>query len=120
MDVKGRKVLVAGTGKSGIAASKLLLKAGAYVVLYDGNEKLDIEKVKENFKDLDRIEIVLGKIPDRVYREAALLVISPGIDLDQEFVHKAEEQKIPLWGELELAYVFSKGEVCLLYTSRCV
>ena len=34
-----QKVLVAGTGISGIAAAKLLLSKGGEVVLYDGNEK---------------------------------------------------------------------------------
>ena len=43
-----QKVLVAGTGKSGIAAAKLLLAMGGEVVLYDGNDKLDPEKIKEH------------------------------------------------------------------------
>ena len=46
-----QKVLVAGTGKSGIAAAKLLLAMGGEVVLYDGNDKLDPEKIKENFEE---------------------------------------------------------------------
>ena len=41
-----QKVLVAGTGISGIAAAKLLLSKGGEVVLYDGNEKLDPEELK--------------------------------------------------------------------------
>ncbi len=44
-----QKVLVAGTGISGIAAAKLLLAQGGEVVLYDGNEKLSEEKLKEKF-----------------------------------------------------------------------
>ncbi|MFQ9209231.1 MAG: hypothetical protein ACLR3S_08910 [Clostridium fessum] len=43
-----QKVLVAGTGISGIAAAKLLLSKGGEVVLYDGNEKLDPEELKRN------------------------------------------------------------------------
>ena len=44
-----QKVLVAGTGISGIAAAKLLLAQGGEVVLYDGNEKLSAEELKKNF-----------------------------------------------------------------------
>ena len=44
-----QKVLVAGTGISGIAAAKLLLSKGGEVVLYDGNEKLDPEELKKKF-----------------------------------------------------------------------
>lgn len=43
-----QKVLVAGTGISGISAAKLLLAQGGEVVLYDGNEKLSEEKLKAN------------------------------------------------------------------------
>lgn len=38
-----QKVLVAGSGISGIAAAKLLLAKGGEVLLYDGNDKLDAE-----------------------------------------------------------------------------
>lgn len=41
----GKKVLVFGTGKSGIAAEDLLHKKGASVVLYDGNDKLEKEEI---------------------------------------------------------------------------
>ena len=53
-----QKVLVAGSGKSGIAAAKLLLAMGGEVVLYDGNDKLDPEKIKENFE----VEKVSGQV----------------------------------------------------------
>ena len=41
MDIRDKNVLVFGSGISGIAASRLLLREGADVILYDGNEKLD-------------------------------------------------------------------------------
>ena len=40
MDLKNKRVLVAGTGISGIGAAGLLLKTDADIILYDGNEKL--------------------------------------------------------------------------------
>ena len=46
----GKKVLVAGAGKSGFAAAKLLLKKDKEVILYDGNDKLDKEKLREECK----------------------------------------------------------------------
>ena len=55
-----QKVLVAGTGISGIAAAKLLLAKGGEVVLYDGNEKLDVKGLKKQFDDSDKVEVVLG------------------------------------------------------------
>ena len=45
MDLKGKKVLVFGAGKSGIGAADLLGSAGAQPVIYDGNADLDKEAV---------------------------------------------------------------------------
>ena len=56
-----QKVLVAGTGISGIAAAKLLLAKGGEVVLYDGNDKLDPEKIKKNFEEDAKLTLVLGE-----------------------------------------------------------
>ena len=61
-----QKVLVAGTGKSGIAAAKLLLAMGGEVVLYDGNDKLDPEKIKENFEEVQRLPLFWESLPDRI------------------------------------------------------
>ena len=48
MNVKEQKVLVVGTGISGIGAASLLVKQGAKVILYDQNEKLKEEDVRQN------------------------------------------------------------------------
>ena len=47
MKLEGKKVLVVGAGKSGIAASELLLDKKIETVLYDGNKDLDVEKLYE-------------------------------------------------------------------------
>ena len=46
-----QKVLVAGAGKSGVAAAKLLLALGGEVILYDGNERLDRDKLRVKFEE---------------------------------------------------------------------
>ena len=43
MNLKDKKVLVVGLGKSGMAAYELLKKMGALVSLYDGNKEMKIE-----------------------------------------------------------------------------
>ena len=54
-----QKVLVAGSGISGIAAAKLLLAKGGEVVLYDGNDNLDSVKIKKNFDEDAKVSVVL-------------------------------------------------------------
>ena len=58
MDVKGKKVLVFGSGISGESAARLLLRQGAGVILYDGNEKLDSRAVEKKITDKTRAVIV--------------------------------------------------------------
>lgn len=106
-----QKVLVAGTGKSGIAAAKLLLAMGGEVVLYDGNDKLDPEKIKENFEEDAKVTIVLGELTRPDLLGVELSIISPGIPLDAPFVPILDEAKIPIWSEIQLAYHVAKGKL---------
>ena len=73
-----QKVLVAGTGISGIAAAKLLLKKGGEVVLYDGNVNLDEKKLKENFDEDAKVTVVLGELTRTDLLGVELSIISPG------------------------------------------
>lgn len=104
MDIKSKKVLVAGGKRSGIAAVRLLENNGAYPVLYDGNEKLELP---EDFKT----EVRLGAFQSGYLCGIDLVVISPGIPIDSELVLAAKAKCIPVWGEIELAYYFEKGRV---------
>ena len=51
MEMKGKKVLVFGSGISGEAAARLLLREGAQVILYDGNEDLRADKIMKKITD---------------------------------------------------------------------
>ena len=106
-----QKVLVAGTGKSGIAAAKLLLAMGGEVVLYDGNDKLDPEKIKENFEEDAKVTVVLGELTRPDLLGVELSIISPGIPLDAPFVPVLDEAKIPIWSEIQLAYHVAKSRL---------
>ncbi len=89
-----QKVLVAGTGISGISAAKLLLAQGGEVVLYDGNEKLSEEKLKAKFDEGAKVTIVLGELKKTDLMGVELCVISPGIPLEAPFVAVIDEAKI--------------------------
>ena len=97
-----QKVLVAGTGISGIAAAKLLLSKGGEVVLYDGNEKLDPEELKKKFDEGATITFVLGELKKTDLLGVELAILSPGIPTDAPFVEMIRETGIPIWGELHI------------------
>ena len=111
MDLQGKYVLVAGCGISGIASAKLLNQIGARIILFDTNENLQKEDILHKFgMDID-IEIVLGSIEDELASKLDLVVLSPGIPVDADFVNELREKNLPIWGEIELAYQFAKGRI---------
>lgn len=111
MDIMNKKVLVFGSGISGIAASRLLEKKGAKVILYDGNETLDKEKMRQQIGEKTQVEIVLGTFPEEILDRLSLVVMSPGVPTDLPIVKKMRAADIPIWGEIELAYAYGKGDV---------
>ena len=114
MDLTGKRVLVVGSGISGIAATELLKKKGCEVVLYDGNESLDIEALKEKAPVFRDVSILLGDLPKEQMEKLDLAVLSPGVPTDLPFVNSMREQGIPIWGEIELAYFFGKGRIAAI------
>lgn len=111
MEVSGKKVLVFGSGISGVGAVKLLEEQKSRVVLYDGNKKLDRERLKENLGEHSEAEIVLGDFPEELLEGLDLVVLSPGVPTDLPVIQKMREKCIPVIGEVELAYEYGKGDV---------
>ena len=109
-----QKVIVAGTGKSGISAAKLLLEIGGEIVLYDGNMNLEPDELKGNFDDPSRVTVVLGELKRSDLLGVELCIISPGIPLDAPFVAVLDDLKIPIWSEIQLAYHCSKGKLAAI------
>ena len=114
MDWKTQKVLVAGSGKSGIGATDLLKKVGAKVIIYDGNDKLKEEDVLNKLENKEGVKVILGELEDSVINEIDIMVLSPGIAIDAHFVLRVKEAGVPIWGEIELAYVIGKGKLAAI------
>ncbi len=114
-EVKDRRVIVVGTGKSGIGSAVLLEKNGALPVLYDQNDKTDKEAVKavlrEKLGKETKAEVYTGDFPKALVENAVLTVLSPGVPVDADFVVYMKEHGMHVWGEIELAYHFAKGSV---------
>ena len=111
MDLQGKKVLVFGAGISGIGSCGLLEKEGAEVILYDGNDKKDAEAMKAQLGEGSKVRVVLGAFPEEEMESLDLVVMSPGVPTDLPVVLAMKEKGIPVWGEIELAYVCGKGDV---------
>ena len=110
-DLAGKKVLVFGSGISGIGSTGLLEKVNALPVIYDGNRKLTPADVMAKLPAESKAQVVIGCLPDEVLETVDLAVLSPGVPVDIPDVVRIKEKNIPVWGEIELAYQCSRGDV---------
>ena len=111
MELQGKKVLVFGSGNSGIGASDLLAKVGAFPVIYDGNAEIDKDAVVHKTDGAYPVTVYAGELPKEVQDSLDLVVLSPGVPTDLPLVKSFYEQGLPVWGEVELAYRVGDGEV---------
>ncbi len=110
--MKEQRVLVFGTGMSGISAAKFMQALGASVVLYDENPKLKIEKIHGKLPNSGKnIEIYNHKLSEEELGRLDLVILSPGVPLDLPMVVKMIELGIEVIGEIEMAYRYAKGDV---------
>lgn len=111
MDLQGKKVLVVGSGISGIGAVEALNRVGAEAILFDSNEKLTTQEVAAKLPEGVKAQIVIGTLPAEDEKRVELVVLSPGVPTDTEFVEGFRNRGIRIWGEIELAYELGRGRV---------
>ncbi len=100
--LEGKKVIVLGLARSGLAAVRFLLGMGALVRATDMKKMTEIKGLS-GIERSANLELYLGGHPDEILAGAHLLVISPGVNERIPFVKKAIENRIPVISELELA-----------------
>ncbi|MCK4271802.1 UDP-N-acetylmuramoyl-L-alanine--D-glutamate ligase, partial [bacterium] len=100
--VAGKKVLVLGLARSGLAVARLLHQEGARVF---GSDLKPMETLNEEVRDLRGlgVEIEAGGHSERALAGADFVVVSPGIPRDVPILARAQEADIPVYGELEVA-----------------
>ncbi|MEO8901072.1 MAG: UDP-N-acetylmuramoyl-L-alanine--D-glutamate ligase [Polyangiaceae bacterium] len=106
MELSGKRVVVVGLGKSGVAAAKLCLARGARVT---GTDSALADEVSTEAKALG-IELVLGGHADAKLETADLIVVSPGVPKLPELA-AAELAGVEVIGELELAARFIEAPI---------
>ena len=112
------KAIVLGAGLSGIAASKLLIKNEIEVLLFDNNPKISVDKIKKSIYGKTKFRIMLENVSDAELKDVGLCVISPGFPKTNSIYLKVKKQGIPIISELELGYLYSKGEVVAITGSN--
>ena len=117
MDLKNKRVLAVGLGRSGAAAAFFLQEHGSKVTVSDTRSEAQLQH--EVAQLLDRgISIEAGRHGERTFRDQDLIVVSPGVPPDQPQLQHARTLGIPVIGEVELAFRFLQGKVLAITGSN--
>ena len=117
MEVTGKKVLIIGAARSGIAAAKFLAERGAIVAL---NDEKPIEKWPESSLALIHrgVGLLPGEPPMWLLDQLDLVVVSPGVPSTIIPIRYAERAGAEVIGEVELAYRYLKGRIIAITGSN--
>ncbi len=117
MELKNKRVLVVGLGRSGVAAALFLKERGARVSVSDAKTEDQLRSAIPALLDKG-IAVETGGHSERTFREQDLIVISPGVPVDVPQLAQARAQGIPVIGEVELASRFLKGHIIAITGSN--
>ena len=109
MNITGKKVMVVGMARSGLASARLLIEKGARVVLYDAKPAVAF-KAHAFDEFAGKAEFALGADADAAAQGADMLVLSPGVPTDLSFITAAKRRGAKVIGEIELGYLYAKAQ----------
>ena len=109
LELEGKKVLVIGAARSGVAAARFLAARGALVVLSDRKEFIDWPDDALALKGGGVVKLLAGEAPSWLLDQVGLVVLSPGVPTTSIPVRYAERAGAEVIGEVELAWRFLRG-----------
>ncbi len=108
MQLRGKKVTVLGLGRSGLGAARLLLAEGAIPFVSESRDDASLKEYKE---ELERLGAAYeaGGHSEAAFRDASMIIVSPGVPAALEPLQSARARGIPVIGELEFASRFCQS-----------
>src|SRR6266566_3139107 len=117
MELNGKRVLVVGLGRSGVASALFLKARGARVTVSDTKSE---DQLREEIPALldEGITVETGGHGERTFQNQDLIVVSPGVPIDAEPITQARALGRPVIGEIELASQFLQGDIVAITGSN--
>jgi len=110
MDLEGKKVLVVGIARSGLAAARLLASLGATVIANDIKPESELGDAANELRTLG-VMLSMGAHPESLFANADLIVLSPGVPADLAPLESARRAGVEIISEPELAGRFLRGRM---------
>lgn len=111
MQIEGRKAIVLGAGKSGVASATFLAERGAVVAVHDRKPVEEWSDAARSLKETNNVGLIGGDLPSWLLDQIDLVVISPGVPTNTIPARYVDRKDGEVIGEVELAYRFMKGRI---------
>lgn len=108
-ELKGKKVLVVGMGKSGESAVKVLRELGSRVSVQDSTARENLNPRILSYIKNEEIPAYFACLPPDI-PSYDMMILSPGVSLELELIKEAKKYGVEVIGEVELAYRLSYGK----------
>src|SRR6202451_1488961 len=117
MELNGKRVLVVGLGKAGVASALFLKAQGARVTVADTKSGDELHNEIPTLLD-HGIAVETGGHGERTFRGQDLIVVSPGVPVEAPALVQARNLGEPVIGEIELAARFLPGPIIAITGSN--
>jgi len=109
-ELRGKRVLVVGLARTGVATALFCVARGAAVTATDSRTENDIGAEIAKLRG-SGVTLELGGHQEKTFLTQDLIIPSPGVPADAPFLQSARAKRIAIWSEIELAYRFVKGRL---------
>ena len=110
IELRGKRVLVVGLARTGVATSLFCAARGAVVTATDARTENEIGAEIAKLREAG-VALELGGHQERTFLAQDLIIPSPGVPADAPLLQSARGKGITVWSEIELAYRFLKGKL---------
>jgi len=109
-ELRGKRVLVVGLARTGVATALFCVVRGAAVTATDSRTENEIGAEIAELRG-SGVTLELGGHQEKTFLAQDLIIPSPGVPADAPFLQSARAKRIAIWSEIELAYRFLKGRL---------
>ena len=110
-ELKDKKILVVGLGKTGVSLAKFLTKYEAIVTITDHKSKPELSAQLDQLEGYTNIKFELGSHSPKTFLSQDLVILSPGVASHLKIFEYARQQGVKITGEFEFAAGFIKEPV---------
>ncbi len=110
MELRGKRVLVVGLARTGVATAMFCVAHNAIVTATETRTEGELGEIPAKLRKAG-VALELGGHTEKTFVAQDLIVPSPGVPADDPFLVGAREKGITIWSEIELAYRFLEGKL---------